>query len=194
MTGRYILWMFLFVQILLSLQMVAGCKSVSRKISISEGRQVRRLDSFLRADDCIWTQGVVQGRELSCTIVNASTNDIVYLMSDSDLFYTLSYRNRVGGIVEYYSPVSVGFDGLRAIGVLSGQDPRHFSPCHNHAFHFKIKLPDDCTDVIAASVDFGYLQFSELSQERLGSIKDFLEGFYRRHKSCLKSIRLIKDE
>jgi len=191
--------LLLCVQMFIFLVMVVGCKNVSHcasKGGLTKARmnQGWYFNSFQKVDDCIWTQGVVRGRELSCTIVNASTNDIVYLKPDGGRFYTIIYRNREGDVVEYNSPVYAGFDGVKEIGVLSGQNPRCFSPYYNHASHFRIKLPVDCTDIVSVSVDFGYLYFDEISQSKCRSIKEFIELFHYRNRSNLKSIRVIKGE
>lgn len=198
MIHKYILGILSFcVQASIFLHVFTGCKSVShsaqKKVCADDRMdQGRSFNSFLKVDDCILTQGIIRGRELSCKIVNASTNDIVYLKLDGGIFHAISYRNREGGIVEYDSPICVGFDGVKEIGVLSGQNPKYFSPYYNHAFNFRIKLPSDCVDIISVSVDFRYLYLDEFSQSKCRSIKELVELFNCRNRSSLKSIRVIK--
>ena len=193
--------LILSVLVVLGVLMIYGCKHGPRIVLEEyEEEQARKggcIDStdyvFVEeTEHCLRTRGVVHGQELLCTIANASTNDIVYIKPEFGFHYSILYRNAAGKIVTFHSPCLVGFNGIREIGILGRQDPRYFSLNYNHAVQFKIDLPVDCVVLMAVSVDFKYMQFSELLECK--SLSEFAERYYLGHSHGSLRIRLVSKD
>ena len=122
--------------VVLGVSMIDGCKHGPRIVledyKVEQARKGGRIDSsdYVFVEEtkhCLWTRGVVHGRELLCTIANASTNDVVYIKPEFGFIYSILYRNTAGEIVTFHSPCRAGFNGIREIGVLGRQEPSYFS-------------------------------------------------------------------
>lgn len=189
------------VLVVLGFSMIVGCKHGPRIVledyKAEQARKSGRVDSsdyvFIEeSKHCLWTRGVVRGQELLCTIANASTNDVVYVKPEFGFPYAILYRNTAGGIVTFHSPCRAGFNGIREIGVLGGQDSRYFSLHYNHAVRFKIDLPADCVALMAVSVDFKYMHYNELTECK--SLSEFAERYYLGHSHGFLRIHLISND
>lgn len=154
-----------FALFILTLLLVSssGCKQ--RSVSIEKGYQISDPLSMTSSSDvwfckgyadrffCTWSE--LNGRELTCRIINRSHRDVVIRRVWGGFPRAIRYKDYLGNVKTWQSGWLVD-DSMGNFYMLTPQESKRLLERSSYA-EFTVRIPDDCAALLAVSVNIEYL-------------------------------------